>query len=116
MDIAALAQTAVKTHTTLRNESTSSSEETTTSDETSTDSSSVDDSADAVAEQFDTFLTLLTAQIRNQDPLAPADSTQFVEQLATFSNLELQAKNTQILENIASMMAQQLALSNVQDA
>lgn len=60
------------------------------------------------AEQFDTFLELLTAQIRNQDPLAPLDSTQFVEQLATFSNLELQAKNNQILESIAFMLSQQL--------
>ncbi|MBL4869482.1 MAG: hypothetical protein JKX72_00875, partial [Robiginitomaculum sp.] len=32
------------------------------------------------AEQFDTFLRLLTAQIENQDPLAPLDSTQFVQQ------------------------------------
>lgn len=72
-------------------------------------SSSVSDSANSVNEQFDTFLNLLTAQIKNQDPLAPMDSTQFVEQLATFSNLELQAKNTAILEDIASMMALQLA-------
>jgi flagellar basal-body rod modification protein FlgD len=73
------------------------------------ESSSVSESAEAVNEQFDTFLNLLTAQIKNQDPLAPMDSTQFVEQLATFSNLELQAKNTAILEDIASMMALQLA-------
>ncbi|MGJ8560756.1 MAG: flagellar hook assembly protein FlgD [Litorimonas sp.] len=72
-------------------------------------SSSVSESANSVNEQFDTFLNLLTAQIKNQDPLAPMDSTQFVEQLATFSNLELQAKNTAILEDIASMMALQLA-------
>jgi len=59
-------------------------------------------------EEFSTFLTLLTAQIRNQDPLAPLDSTQFVEQLATFSNLELQAKGNAILEDIALMLAQNL--------
>ncbi|MDB2438719.1 hypothetical protein N9W89_08400 [Hellea sp.] len=59
-------------------------------------------------EEFSTFLTLLTAQIRNQDPLAPLDSTQFVEQLATFSNLELQAKGNEVLEDIALMLAQSL--------
>jgi len=59
-------------------------------------------------EEFTTFLTLLTAQIRNQDPLAPLDSTQFVEQLATFSNLELQAEGNQTLEDIALMLAQSL--------
>ena len=60
------------------------------------------------SEQFDTFLRLLTAQIQNQDPLAPLDSTQFVEQLATFSNLELQAQGNQTLESIATMLADNL--------
>lgn len=57
-------------------------------------------------EEFSTFITLLTAQIRNQDPLAPLDSTQFVEQLATFSNLELQAKGNQTLEDISRLLAE----------
>jgi flagellar basal-body rod modification protein FlgD len=35
-----------------------------------------------------TFLTLLVAQIKNQDPLNPADGTEFVAQLAQFSQLE----------------------------
>jgi flagellar basal-body rod modification protein FlgD len=34
------------------------------------------------------FLNLLVAQMQNQDPLNPADSTQFVSQLAQFSELE----------------------------
>jgi len=37
---------------------------------------------------FHTFLTLLTAQLRNQNPLQPLDSTQFVAQLASFSTVE----------------------------
>jgi flagellar basal-body rod modification protein FlgD len=36
----------------------------------------------------DTFLQLFTAQLKNQDPLSPADGTQFVSQLAQFSELE----------------------------
>jgi len=63
------------------------------------------DTAPQTGEEFSTFLTLLTAQIRNQDPLAPLDSTQFVEQLATFSNLELQAKGNQTLEEISNLLA-----------
>ena len=35
-----------------------------------------------------TFLTLLVSQMKNQDPLNPADSTQFVTQLAQFTQLE----------------------------
>ena len=69
-------------------------------------------SQSAQSEEFDTFLNLLTAQIRNQDPLAPLDSTQFVEQLATFSGLELQATNNQLLEDIAQMLADQLYTSD----
>ena len=34
------------------------------------------------------FLRLLVTQIRNQDPLNPADGTQFLTQLAQFTNLE----------------------------
>jgi flagellar basal-body rod modification protein FlgD len=36
----------------------------------------------------DAFMTLLVAQLKNQDPLAPQDGTQFVAQLATFNSLD----------------------------
>ena len=36
----------------------------------------------------DTFLQLLVAQIQNQDPTNPIDSTTFLTQLASFSSLE----------------------------
>ena len=73
-------------------------------DQSTTDGSS-STSTSEITEQFDTFLQLLTAQIQNQDPLAPLDSTQFVDQLATFSSLELQAAGNQTLEEIAAMIA-----------
>ena len=57
-----------------------------------------------IGAEFNNFLLLLTAQLRNQDPLSPADSTQFVEQLATFSSLEQQVKSNASLETIATMM------------
>jgi flagellar basal-body rod modification protein FlgD len=34
------------------------------------------------------FLTLMVAQLKNQDPMNPADSTQFLTQLAQFQQLE----------------------------
>jgi flagellar basal-body rod modification protein FlgD len=44
-----------------------------------------------------TFLQLLVAQIKNQDPLSPSDSTQFLTQLAQFSELEQMTNaNTQL--------------------
>src|SRR5262249_29907080 len=42
----------------------------------------------SIAPSEEVFLKLLVSQIQNQDPLNPADSTQFVTQLAQFSELE----------------------------
>lgn len=47
-----------------------------------------------------TFLKLLVAQMRNQDPTQPADGTQFVAQLAQFSSLEQQLQMRQDLDSI----------------
>ncbi len=46
------------------------------------------DSALRSGADFQSFLALLTAQLRNQDPLQPIESTQFVAQLASFSTVE----------------------------
>lgn len=44
-------------------------------------------SVDKLANE-NTFLQLFVAQLKNQDPMNPADGTQFVSQLAQFSELE----------------------------
>ena len=52
-----------------------------------------------LAENFDTFLSLLTVQLKNQDPLSPMDSNQFVQQLVEFSQVEQSIKtNSQLSE------------------
>ena len=68
------------------------------------DSQNGSDAAATAASDFNNFLMLLTAQMRNQDPLAPLDSTQFVEQLASFSSVEQQIETNTKLESIASML------------
>ncbi len=45
-------------------------------------------SSDQTGATKDLFLKLLVAQIKNQDPLNPADGIQFVTQLAQFTQLE----------------------------
>ncbi len=57
------------------------------------------------ASDFDTFLKLLTTQLRNQDPSSPIDSTQFVEQLASFSAVEQQIETNKRLETLAENLA-----------
>jgi flagellar basal-body rod modification protein FlgD len=53
-----------------------------------------------LADNYDTFLVLLTAQLQNQDPLAPMDSTQFTQQLVQFSQVEQQIRTNEQLEGL----------------
>lgn len=48
----------------------------------------------------DTFLTLLMAQLQNQDPTKPMDSTEYVGQLASFSQVEQATKTNQKLDSL----------------
>jgi flagellar basal-body rod modification protein FlgD len=52
---------------------------------------------------FDSFLTLLTSQLKYQDPLSPMDSTQFTTQLVQFTGVEQQIKQNKNLESIMAM-------------
>lgn len=57
------------------------------SSSTTSDTASSSQSSTAL-ESKDMFLRLFVAQLKNQDPMSPADGTQFVAQLAQFSELE----------------------------
>jgi flagellar basal-body rod modification protein FlgD len=50
------------------------------------------------------FLQLLVAQLENQDPTQPADSIQFVSQLAQFSDLEQNLQMRQDLDQIVAAL------------
>jgi flagellar basal-body rod modification protein FlgD len=55
-----------------------------------------------IANNFETFLTLLTTQLKNQNPLDPLDTNQFTQQLVQFTQVEQQMKmNTQMASLIA---------------
>lgn len=53
---------------------------------------------------FDNFLTLLTTQLQNQDPLSPMDSTEFTNQLVQFSSVEQAIQSNKNLENLISLV------------
>jgi flagellar basal-body rod modification protein FlgD len=55
------------------------------------------------------FLQLLVAQLQNQDPTNPADSTQFVTQLAQFQTMEESMNQGQDISSILSDMNQIVA-------
>jgi flagellar basal-body rod modification protein FlgD len=52
-----------------------------------------------------TFLQLLVAQLKNQNPAQPMDGTTFVTQLAQFSELEQSLASRQDLDSIAAKYA-----------
>lgn len=69
---------------------TSSAEAQTIAQQSQSQNTQTASSSEQADSGFDDFLVLLTAQLQNQDPLNPLDSTQFVEQLATFTSVEQQ--------------------------
>ncbi|MDO5528996.1 MAG: flagellar hook capping FlgD N-terminal domain-containing protein [Paracoccus sp. (in: a-proteobacteria)] len=58
---------------------------------------------------FDTFLRMLTTQIRYQDPLNPMDGADFAVQLATFSGVEQQVQTNALLQRMAAADGASLA-------
>lgn len=65
----------------------------------------------AISSDFETFLVMLTAQMENQDPLNPIESTDYAVQLATFSGVEQQVRTNDLLKN----MGVQLGLMGMSD-
>ncbi len=76
---------------------TSSTTPTTTPSTTGTQASTSDSQ-----KNYDTFLKMMTTQIKNQDPLNPMDSDQLAVQLATFSQVEQQTKTNDLLTQMIS--------------
>ena len=54
---------------------------------------------------YSAFLKLFIAQLKNQDPTQPMDSTQYVAQLATFSQVEQSVQANTKLDSILQSSA-----------
>ena len=67
---------------------------------TTNTSSSGGANATEIASNFTQFLTLLTTQLKNQNPLDPMDTNQFTQQLVQFAGVEQQLKTNDTLGNI----------------
>jgi len=53
-----------------------------------------------LAESFDTFLVLLTTQMKNQDPLSPMDSGEFTQQIVQMTGVEQQLLTNDLLKQL----------------
>ena len=54
----------------------------------------------AIAKNFDQFLTLLTTQLKSQDPTAPLNTNDFTAQLVQFASVEQQIKSNDTLNSL----------------
>jgi len=76
-----------------------------TSSTANTPATSQTNAADSMAQlsgNFSTFLTLLTTQLKNQDPTSPMDSNQFTQQLVMYSQVEQQIQSNDNLKTLIS--------------
>lgn len=80
---------------------------TNTTTTSSTTSSSTSNSRTSLASNFQTFLTLLTTQMQNQDPTSPMDSNQFTQQLVQYSQVEQQINSNDKLDQLISLSSNQ---------
>lgn len=63
-------------------------------------SSSTPDAMKQLSGNFSTFLTLLTTQLKNQDPTSPMDSNAFTQQLVMYSQVEQQIDTNDNLKTL----------------
>lgn len=76
---------------------------TTTSSVGATTTAGATSSASArLSSNFDTFLQLLTTQLKNQDPTQPMDANQFTQQLVQYSQVEQQLATNSKLDTLLS--------------
>ncbi|GAB2175419.1 flagellar hook assembly protein FlgD [Dongia sp. agr-C8] len=71
----------------------------------STTTKTGDDALASLSGDYTNFLTLLTAQLKNQDPLSPMDATQFTQQLVQFSAVEQQINGNKKLDQLIGLQS-----------
>ena len=60
------------------------------------------ETSSVLSSDFETFLKMLTAQARYQDPLEPVDSSEYAAQLAQFSMVEQQVLSNDLLQALST--------------
>ncbi len=76
---------------------------TSSSSSTSTASATSALASSQIAGNFQSFLTLLTTQLQNQNPLDPLDTNQFTQQLVEFAGVQQQLNTNDSLATLVSL-------------
>ena len=58
--------------------------------------------ASSLSTNYNTFLTLLTTQLKNQDPTSPLDTNQFTQQLVQLTGVQQQLLSNQLLQQLVT--------------
>lgn len=75
--------------------------------------SQVEADRNKLAKDLDSFLQLLTSQLKNQDPLSPMDSTEFTNQLVQFAQVEQQINLNEGMTEVVGLTQQSIVTSAV---
>jgi flagellar basal-body rod modification protein FlgD len=68
----------------------------------SSTTAAINNSLASLASNSQTFLTLLTTQLKNQDPTSPLDTNQFTSQLTQMTGVEQQLLSNQLLQTLVN--------------
>src|SRR4029078_9069406 len=70
---------------------------------TATSNNTASEKTTGIADNFQTFLTLLTTQLQNQNPMDPLDTNQFTQQLVQFAGIEQQLRSNEQLKSLVEI-------------
>ena len=70
---------------------------------TATSNNTASEKTTGIADNFQTFLTLLTTQLQHQNPMDPLDTNQFTQQLVQFAGIEQQLKSNEQLKALVEI-------------
>ena len=70
---------------------------------TATTNKTASEKTTGIADNFQTFLTLLTTQLQHQNPMDPLDTNQFTQQLVQFAGIEQQLKSNEQLKSLVEI-------------
>src|ERR1700742_5173636 len=71
-------------------------------DTTNTTNSTVNSGQINLTSDYNTFLQLLTTQLKNQDPLSPMDTNTFTQQLVAMNGVQQQLQTNSLLQTLVN--------------
>ncbi|MDR1026036.1 MAG: hypothetical protein LBL47_01430 [Lactobacillus sp.] len=78
-----------------------------------TNTTTTDSASSTLSADMNTFLTLLTTQLKYQDPLDPMDTAQFTQQLVMYSQVEQSIQTNTKLDNLLNLSVSNLGAQAV---